>query len=186
MLHPALLERVMSEIDRRHGADPAGRELAYAEAMTRHLESLVEAPSDALRIAVRAQHFERWRYPRRDFPTGRRGYLRWRADAARRQADAVGALLGACGVDDDTTARVRALMMKRDRTRNPESQVLEDCACVVFLETELERFATGKDRDHVTEILRRTWRKMSEAGRRRALSLPLDASSRALLERALD
>ena len=185
MLHPALLERVMSEIDRRHGADPAGRELAYAEAMTRHLESLVETPSAALRVAVRAQHFERWRYPRGDFPAGRRGYLRWRADAARNQADAVGALLAAHGVDEEAAARVEALMMKRDRAGDPESQALEDCACLVFLETELERFAEGRETSQLTEILRRTWRKMSGAGRRRALGLPLDASSRALLERAL-
>ncbi len=184
-MRPDLLEAVIAEIDQRHGADPAGRELAYAEAMTRHLTSLVEKPSDALHVAVRAQHFERWRYPRSDYPAGRRGYLRWRTDAARRQADAVGTLLDSHGVDDDTAARVHALMMKRNRARDPESQALEDCACLVFLETELERFASGREREQLTGILRRTWRKMSAAGRRRALNLPLDASSRALLERAL-
>ena len=184
-MRPDLLECVLAEIDQRHGADPAGRELAYAEAMTRHLTSLVEKPSDALHVAVRAQHFERWRYPRSDYPAGRRGYLRWRTDAARRQADAVGTLLASHGVDDDTAARVHALMMKRNRARDPESQALEDCACLVFLETELERFASGREPAQLTGILRRTWRKMSAAGRRRALNLPLDASSRALLERAL-
>lgn len=184
-MRPELLEAVIAEIDQRHAADPASRELAYAEAMTRHLASLIEKPSDALRVAVRAQHFERWRYTRSDHPAGRRGYLRWRTDAARRQADAVGTLLASHGVDDDTAARVHALMMKRDRARDPESQALEDCACLVFLETELERFASGRDPAQLTGILRRTWAKMSEAGQRRGLNLPLDASSRALLERAL-
>lgn len=180
-----VLERVMAEIDRCHAADPAGRELAYAEAMTRHLEGLVEQPSEALRIAVRAQHFERWRYPRTDFPAGRSGYLRWRSDAARRQADSMHSLLVSYSVDDDSAARVHALMMKRNRMRDAEAQALEDCACLVFLETELERFARGREPAQLDGILSRTWRKMSDAGRRRALTLPIDEGARALLERAL-
>ena len=181
----AVFERVVRSIDRRHAADPAGRELAYAQAMSAHLDALVQAPPDALRIAVRAQHFERWRYPRSDFPAGREGYLRWRAEAARRQAGAVGAMLESHGVDAATAERVQALMMKRNLRRDPQAQALEDCACLVFLESELARFAGGRDRQRVIEILRRTWRKMSEAGRRRALGLPVDPVSRALLEEAV-
>lgn len=184
-MQPDVLERVMTEIDRRHVGDPAGRELGYAQAMTRHLAGLVEQPSDALRIAVRAQHFERWRYPRTDFPAGRTGYLRWRADAARRQADSMRSLLASYGADDDTAARVHALMMKRNRMRDGEAQALEDCACLVFLETELERFARGRDPAQLEGILRGTWGKMSDAGRRQALMLPMDAATRTLLEGAL-
>lgn len=181
----ALFERAVRTIDRRHAEDPGGRELAYAQAMTGHLDALVKAPSEPLRIAVRAQHFERWLYPRGDFPPGRRGYLRWRAEAARRQAEAVGAILGSHGVDEATAERVQALMMKHNRLRDPEAQALEDCACLVFLESELARFAGGRDRERVIEILRRTWGKMSEAGRRRARTLPLDTSSRRLLDEAV-
>lgn len=181
----ALFERAVGTIDRRHAEDPAGRELAYARAMTTHLDALVEAPSDPLRIAVRAQHFERWLYPRSDFPPGRQGYLRWRAEAARRQAEAVGAILESNGVDDATTTRVQALMLKRNRLRDPEAQALEDCACLVFLESELVRFAGGRDRDRVVEILRRTWGKMSEAGRRRAHALAIDTTTRRLLDAAV-
>ncbi len=181
----ALFERAVGMIDRRHAEDPAGRELAYARAMTTHLDALVAAPSDPLRIAVRAQHFERWLYPRSDFPPGRRGYLRWRAEAARRQAEAVGAILESHGVDDATATRVQALMLKRNRLRDPEAQALEDCACLVFLESELARFAGGRDRDRVIEILRRTWGKMSDAGRRRAHALAIDTTTRRLLDEAL-
>ena len=180
-----LLERIVETIDRRHAEDPAGREAAYARAMSGHLEALQKAPSDALRIAVRAQHFERWLYPRSDFPPGREGYLRWRAEAARRQAEAVGRLLGSHDVDAATTERVQALMMKRNRLREPEAQTLEDCACLVFLESELARFAAGREPERVVAILRRTWRKMSEPGRRRALELPMDRSSRDLLDQAI-
>ena len=183
-MEQSLLERVVEAIDRRHAEDPAGREAAYARAMSGHLEALRQAPSDALRIAVRAQHFQRWRYPRSDFPPGRGAYLRWRAEAARRQAEAVGTLLESHDVDGATTERVQALMMKRNRLRDPEAQTLEDCACLVFLESELARFAAGREPERVVEILRRTWRKMSAAGRRRALELPIDRSSRDLLEQA--
>lgn len=180
-----LLERIVEAIDRGHAEDPAGREAAYARAMSGHLEALAKAPSDALRIAVRAQHFQRWLYPRSDFPPGREGYLRWRAEAGRRQAEAVGRLLGSHDVDDATAERVQALMMKRNRLRDPEAQTLEDCACLVFVESELARFAVGREPERVVEILRRTWRKMSAAGRRRALTLPIDNSSRDLLEQAV-
>lgn len=180
-----LFERIVEAIDRRHADDPRGGEAAYARAMSGHLEALARAPSDALRIAVRAQHFQRWLYPRSDFPPGREGYLRWRAEAARGQAEAVGTLLGSHGVDGATVERVGALMMKRNRLRDPEAQNLEDCACLVFLESELSRFAEGRESRRVVEILRRTWRKMSAAGRRRALTLPIDRSSRDLLQEAV-
>ena len=173
---------IIAAIDRRHADDPAGRELDYAERMSAWLGSLSEAPSDALKIAVRAQHFERWRYPRESFPSGREGYLRWRRDAARRQAQAVGDLLAARGVCQALIERVQALMQKRRMQRDPEAQTLEDCACLVFLESELDRFAEGRDAAQLAHILKRSWGKMSPRAQRHAESLPLTPSHRRLLE----
>ena len=173
---------VIAAIDRRHADDPAGRELNYAERMTAWLGLLAKAPSDDLKIAVRAQHFERWRYPREDFPLGREGYLRWRREAARRQAQAVGGLLASCGVSRPTIERVGALMQKRGLRRDPEAQALEDCACLVFLESELARFAEGRDVAQVARIMKRTWGKMSPVARRQAGSLPLTPDHRTLLD----
>ena len=173
---------VIAAIDRRHADDPAGRELGYAERMSAWLALLAEAPSDDLRIAVRAQHFERWRYPRGDYPSGRGGYLRWRRHAARRQAQAVGDLLASCGAGPATIERVGDLIRKRGIKRDSEAQTLEDCACLVFLESELERFAERRDAAQVARILARTWMKMSPLGRRQARSLPLSARYRTLLE----
>ena len=174
---------VIAAIDRRHADDPAGRELDYAERMTAWLGLLAEAPSEDLKIAVRAQHFERWRYPRENFPLGREGYLRWRRDAARRQAQAVGGLLASCGIGHPTIERVGALMQKRGLKRDPEAQALEDCACLVFLESELDRFAEERDEAQVARILKRTWAKMSPAARQKAGSLSLTPTYRMLLER---
>ena len=174
---------VIAAIDRRHAGDPAGRELDYAERMTAWLGLLAEVPSEDLKIAVRAQHFERWRYPREEFPLGREGYLRWRRDAARRQAQAVGGLLASCGVGHVTIERVGALMQKRGLKRDPEAQALEDCACLVFLESELDRFAERRDAAQVARILKRTLAKMSPAARQKAGSLSLTPTYRMLLER---
>ena len=174
---------VIAAIDRRHADDPARRELDYAERMTAWLDLLAKAPSDDLKIAVRAQHFERWRYPREDFPPGREGYLRWRREAARRQAQAVGGLLASCGVGHAVIGRVGALMQKRGLKRDPEAQALEDCACLVFLESELARFADGRDAAQVARILKRTWAKMSPVARRQAGSLSFTPEYRTLLER---
>ena len=173
---------VIAAIDRRHADDPARRELDYAERMTAWLGLLAEAPSDDLKIAVRAQHFERWRYPRGNFPAGREGYLRWRRDAARRQAQAVADLLASCGAGRATIGRVSALMQKRGLGRDPEAQALEDCACLVFLESELDRFAERRDAAQLAHILKRTWAKMSPPARRQAESLPLTPEHRTLLE----
>ncbi|MDE0054890.1 MAG: DUF4202 domain-containing protein [Gammaproteobacteria bacterium] len=166
--------------------DPSGRELDYAERMTAWLGVVRQPPSEDLEIAVRAQHFERWRYPRKDFPPGREGYLRWRRDAAQRQAQAVGDLLESFGVCGATIARVAALMQKRGLGRDPEAQALEDCACLVFLEWELPRFAERREAAQVAQILERTWAKMSPLARRHARSLRLAPEHRALLERLAD
>ena len=173
--------KVLGALDRMHATDPSGRELGYANRMSEKLQILVTAPSEALRIAVCAQHLERWRYPRDAFPMGRNGYLRWRQDAAHRQADAVGELLASLEVEISTTRRIQDLMLKKRLKSDAEAQALEDCACLVFLETELERFADGRDADQLGNILRRTWVKMSEAGRECALSLPLADKHKLLL-----
>ena len=56
-------------------------------------ERLLEAPSDALRIAARAHHLRRWEVPRSSYPEGRAGYLRWRRDQKARHAREVADVL---------------------------------------------------------------------------------------------
>ena len=52
------------------------RALLYGERMSARLAVFDGAASEALAIAVRAQHIERWRLPRETYPEGRIGYLR--------------------------------------------------------------------------------------------------------------
>ena len=163
------LARAIARIDEANDADPRGHERTYGERMSAALARLVPDAGEALRIAVRAQHLERWRIPRDSYPRDRPGYLRWRSELAKLHAERAGEILREVGYTD------------------PESQALEDCACVVFLEHELEAFANEHDDEKIVEIIRKTWAKMGEAGHREALRLAptLSPRSQDLIGRAL-
>lgn len=69
--------------------------------------------------------------------------------------------------------RVAALVRKEDLKRDEETQVLEDVACLVFLDGGLEEFERGFEggEDKMVSILRKTWGKMSDRGRELALGI---------------
>jgi tRNAThr (cytosine32-N3)-methyltransferase len=175
------MARCLAAIDAAHAADARredGRpaELVYAERVSTWTAMLVPDASDALRLAARAQHLERWAIPRADFPEGRSGYFRWRKAIQRRQGERALAILNDAGCDDVTAARVAALIAKATQPDDPEGQALEDAACLVFLETELEKFAHAHrdyTEDKLVDILRKTWARMTPRGRALASALPL-------------
>ena len=162
---------VITSIDRLHAEDPAQRELAYAQRMTHWLEQLDPAAGPLLRIAVRAQHLQRWQRPRADYPAGRTGYLTWRRDAAAHHADLVAVVMRRHGFADADIERVVGLVKKRGIGRDTGAQTLEDCACLTFLEADLATFAQKHPPPKVAEILDKTWRKMSPAAQRLAQAL---------------
>jgi hypothetical protein len=63
--------------------------------------------------------------------------------------------------------------------------VLEDALCLVFLEFQLADLAKRTDDDTLVNALRKSWAKMSPAGRAAASTLPLGEREQALLARAL-
>jgi tRNAThr (cytosine32-N3)-methyltransferase len=70
----------------------------------------------------------------------------------------------------------------------PGSQALEDAACLVFLENEIEAFAAQHadyPREKFIDILRKTWKKMSPAAQQAALALPLPPAIGALVHEAV-
>jgi hypothetical protein len=167
------------------------KELAHAELVTAWVHRLRPDASEALLLAARGHHFRRWTVPRTSYPTGRRGYLRWRRDLHQQQARELSELLGQCGYDDATVARVAALVRKEGLGRDgaaadPDVQTLEDAICLVFLETQLTDFATRHDDAKLLGVLAKTAQKMSPGAVARVHELPLDDGARALLARALD
>jgi hypothetical protein len=188
------LEQALAAIDAANADDPntidvggvtRPKELAHAELMTAWIERLVDHPTDAQRLAARAHHLRRWVSPRDGYPEGRAGYLRWRTDQARRQADEVAAILGRCGYDEATVDRVQAIITKRGLKGDPEVQAHEDALCLVFVQTQLLDLAAQLGPDKAADVLAKTAKKMSPRGRAEALELDLPRDARAALEQAL-
>lgn len=182
----ARFEHAQRAIDALHDEDPAApAERRYAEHMSTWLLRFEPDADPLLRLAVRAQHLKRWERPRGDYPADRAGYLSWRRDAARHHADLVHRLLAEAGYPDTDADRVVTLVRKQELYRDPQVQTLEDCACLVFLEHELEGFLRKHPREKVLAILIRTWKKMSPRARDAALALKLPPDSATALQQAL-
>ena len=153
--------------------------------MTAALERFAPEAPEAVRLAARCQHIRRWTVPRDRYPAGRDGYRRWRTDLGRFHAETAGEILREVGYDAATIGRVQALLRKERLKADPDVQLLEDVICLVFLQHYLADFATQHDDEKLTDILRKTWRKMSDRGRAAALEIDLAPDLRALVIRAV-
>lgn len=189
----ARLRAALARFDETNAADPnretvdgaqQPRELVYARRMTEMLEGLAPDAPEAVKLAARCQHIRRWTVPRAGYPAGRDGYRKWRGDLARFHAETAGGILRGVGYGPAAVARVQALLRKERLKTDPDVQLLEDVACLVFLQHYLPAFARRHDEDKLVSILRKTWRKMSARGRAAALRLDLEAGVRQLLARA--
>jgi hypothetical protein len=163
------------------------KELLYGRRMSGWLDRLAPDASEALKLAARAQHIQRWHIPRKDYDEGKKGYHLWRTTLYRYHADRAGEILNKAGYDTETIGRVGTLLQKKHLRSDPEAQTLEDAACLVFLENYFAEFSTRHEPDKIVDIVRRTWAKMSPNGHTAALalagSLPADALQ--LVQRAL-
>lgn len=160
------------------------KELLYAERMTRCLASFSPDAEDALRLACRAQHLERWRMPRSEFPEGRTGYLKWRSEAKRKHSAKAVRVLRDSGFGDATCERVATLVEKRGLRSDAGVQCLEDVVCLVFLRFYWAAFRTKHNDEKLVRVLVKTWAKMSPRAHAEALKLPFDDASLALLREA--
>jgi hypothetical protein len=186
--------RARQLIDTAHSADPKkaddGRpaELVYADRMESWVAKLVADAGPLLRLAARSQHLERWSVPRATFPMDRPGYLQWRKSLYKKQADRARELVLQAGVAAPEADELAGWVAKTSLKTNAGSQALEDAACLVFLENEIEAFAAQHadyPREKFVDILRKTWKKMSPAGQKAALGLTLPPAIAALVKDAL-
>ena len=167
------------------GKEAWPKELLYAERMTGSLLSFDPEASEVLLLAARCQHIQRWKIPRSDYAQGKMGYKRWRNELKRFHASKAAEVLEEVGYDANTISRVQALIKKKGLKSDPEVQTLEDVICLVFLQFYAVEFAGKHDEEKVVEIIRKTWKKMSPAGHKAALSLDLPDGLKSLIERAL-
>ena len=89
------------------------------------------------------------------------------------------------GYDDDTIRRVQELNLKKNFPNDPESRVLEDALCLVFLERQFAALAAKSDDTKMINALQKSWKKMTPAAHAEALKLKYGERERSLIERAL-
>jgi hypothetical protein len=161
------------------------KELLYAERMTNQLNKFAPNSSEALQLTVRCQHICRWEIPRDSYEMNRVGYLTWRKDLKDFHAKKAAGILKDVGYDDQTTADVEFLLLKKQLKKNADTQTLEDVVCLVFLEFYFSKFSEKYSEEKLIDIVQKTWKKMSEKGHKAALELKLPESALALITKAL-
>jgi len=173
-MKPEIYQDAIAAFDKANADDPnsetyAGndypKELLYSQRMTDMQERYAPDASEAVKLAVRAQHIQRWKIPRSKYPMDRQGYLQWRTGLYAFHADTAGQILKQVGYEDMTIESVRKILSKKGLKVNPETQLMEDVADMVFLEHYMAGFAAQHpeyDEDKWIRIIEKTWKKMSD------------------------
>lgn len=187
-------ETALKLIDAAHTEDPnkitvSGSEipyeLHYSQKMSSYLEKRSPSAPESLRLAIRAQHFRRWEVPRNTYPMTKIGYHAWRTFLKKRQAEMASHICSSVGYSVEDAGRVASMIRKEDLKQDEETQILEDVACLVFLDDQFEEFERQHDEDKIIRILKKTWGKMSDEGHRLALEIPMSERCKDLVGKAL-
>ncbi len=188
------LQKAIGLIDAANRQDPNkelfegvsyAKELLYGQRMTAALDKFYPEASEALQLAVRAQHICRWEIPRSSYEMNRTGYLLWRQELKKYHAKKTSEILSSVGYDLKVVEQVSLLLQKKQMKKNLDTQTLEDVACLVFLEYYFEEFAKKYTEEKIIDIVQKTWRKMSETGQKYALTLSLSDTSLQIITKAL-
>jgi len=188
-------KRALLRLDEENAKDPnlelsedkqGPRELLYAHRLYGWVERLAPNASEVLFLAARSQHICRWMIPRSNYEMTRPGYLKWRNELKAFHARKAGEILREVGYSDEVIQAVQALNLKKNFPRDPESQILEDALCLIFLQFQFADLAKKTSEEQMINALRKSWNKMTPAGREAALKLPYSENERRLLKLALD
>lgn len=188
------LANTLAAIDLLHQGDPIkvidkGEEIAgellYARQMTSWLNRLCDSPSELVQIAARSQHLCRWELPRSEFEMNRAGYLKWRVEQGKYHGQKASKAMADNGYDQVSCQQVYDMVRKKSLKSNPDTQLMEDAACLVFLEFQFKEFASGYSDEKIIRIVKKTWAKMSETAHDFALRLDYSDAELALIQRAL-
>ena len=191
--------KALSLIDAAHNEDPnkieinrepIPYELHYAQKMTKFLDLHTPNADPLLLTAARAQHFRRWEVPRDSYPRTKAGYFAWRTFLKKRQAEQVRQLCLECEYSKAEAEKVAALIAKEDLRKgegkgDPDAQIIEDVACLVFLDDQFDQFEKAHDEEKIIGILQKTWVKMGKRGQDLALQMELSERAKELVGKAL-
>ena len=149
------------------------KELLYGHRMSDMLERFAPQTDNIMKLAIRAQHIQRWRSPRDAYPMNRKGYHQWRTNLYKFHADTAGELLLKAGYSEQEVERAKQAIGKKSLKNNADTQLVEDIAALVFIEHYMQSFVDKHpeyDEQKWIDIILRTWKKMSEQAQQFALS----------------
>ena len=188
------LANTIAAIDALNSQDPnteqcdgqtIAKELLYGQRMSTCLDQFDPNAPEVLQIAARAQHIQRWKMPRADYPMTRVGYRQWRTELGKMHADVTAQIMAEQGYSQAEQDKAKQLLTKTKLKADPLVQSLEDVICLVFLEHYLTDFASKHERPKLIDIIQKTWKKMSDKGHEHALKLPLSPENLSLVQEAL-
>jgi hypothetical protein len=178
----AAFEKAIELIDTANSEDPNKvtadgqewpKELLYSQRMSDMLQRFAPEADHAVQLAMRAQHVQRWKSPRDAYSMDRIGYLQWRKDLYKIQAETAAGLMQQAGCSEGDISRVRNAIAKKQIKENPDTQMLEDVTGLVFIEHYMLEFVNKHpeyDEEKWLDIVRKTWKKMSESAQQFALA----------------
>jgi len=176
------LQKAIALIDAANREDPNQetvdgkvwpKELLYSHRMSDMLQRYAPEADEVMQLAIRAQHIQRWKTPRSDYPMDRIGYLQWRKGLYKFHAQTAADLLAQAGYGKDAVERASQAIAKKSIKENPDTQLLEDVTDLVFIEHYMLEFASKHpeyDEEKWLDIVRKTWKKMSDRAHQFALS----------------
>ena len=147
-LDRARFERALAAFDQANAEDPTQRSCSASNVRASSFtpngsrpgsSGSSRQPSEALRLAARCQHLERWKIPRSSYPEGRVGYLQWRTQLARFHADRAAEILAAAGYERALIDQVRRINLKQGLRSDPDVQTMEDALCLTFHRARVRR-----------------------------------------------
>lgn len=161
------------------------KEMVYAQRMSSRLSDFYPSAPEYLKLAAHCQHIGRWEIPRESYPMDKKGYLQWRNVLKTHHAKLAEQILISCRYDQGTIDKVKFLLLKKELNTNPDTKILEDVICLVFIEHYLEEFAEKHEPKKVIDILGKTLKKMSPRAIEEAGKIPVSEKIKILIQQAL-
>ena len=117
----------------------------------------------------------------------KKGYYQWRIKLYSYQAEKAAEILSKVGYDESFIDEVKGMISKKDLRKNTNTQLIEDVACLVFLEHHIHSFAKTKSYSEGKwiKIIQKTWSKMSTKALKFALEINYPAPILSLIQKAL-
>ncbi|RXK86821.1 DUF4202 domain-containing protein [Filimonas effusa] len=168
-----------------HEGQEYATEYFYALKLYEWVLRLAPEASEPLLLASRCQHIGRWEIPRKSYPEGRVGYLKWKNELAKYHAAKAAEILRTVEYDETLIQRVTEIVLKKRLSSDPEVQIMENALCLVFLEYQYDDLIAGQSEEKMIGILQKTWGKMTDPGRNAALTLSYSEKGERLIKQAL-